>query len=138
MCKALHINYNILAKRNHKGFLVEKFHRFINKTIAIATEDRDTNDVFVTAGVVAGYAWTSSPTDGINILHSVPAIGRELRFPLKIVLNALPPIVSNNTESVFSYLRLKDSNRYFSFTVLKILIENRRTIYAERINNILL
>ena len=106
MCKALHINYNILAKRNHKGLLVEKFHRFINKAIAIATEDRNTNDVFVAAGVAAGCAWNSSPTDGTDILRSVPALGRELRSLLDIDLSALPPIVSNNADSVVSYYDL--------------------------------
>ena len=40
MCKALNIKYDILAKRNHKGFLVEKIHRVLNKTITIAVEDR--------------------------------------------------------------------------------------------------
>ena len=33
MCKALQINYEILAKRNHGGLLVEKFYRFLNKAI---------------------------------------------------------------------------------------------------------
>ena len=54
MCKVLHINYDNLAKRNHKGLLVEKCHRFINKTITIAAEDRDTNDVFVVVDNAAG------------------------------------------------------------------------------------
>ena len=31
MCKALKINYDILAKRKHKGLLVDKFNRFVNK-----------------------------------------------------------------------------------------------------------
>ena len=44
MYKALHINYDILAKRNHKGLLVEKFNRFINNDITITAEDRDIND----------------------------------------------------------------------------------------------
>ena len=53
MCKTLNINYNILAKRNSKGLLVEKFHRFINKSITILAEDRDTNNTFVAASVTA-------------------------------------------------------------------------------------
>ena len=28
MCKSLKLNYDILAKRNHKGLSVEHFHRF--------------------------------------------------------------------------------------------------------------
>ena len=135
MCKALHINYEILAKRNHKGLLVEKFHRFLNKAITIAAEDRGTNDIFVAAGVAAGYAWNSSPIDGTGILRSVPAIGRELRFPLDVDISALPALVTNNADSVISYLRLTDNNRHFATTILKILIEDRRDTHAERINH---
>ena len=56
MFKALNTNYDILAKRNHKGLLVEKFHRFFNKAITIAAEDRGTNDILVATSVSAGYA----------------------------------------------------------------------------------
>ena len=76
MCKVLRINYEILAKRNHKRLLVEKFHRFLNKAITITVVDRGTNDVFVVAGVAVGYAWNSSPIGGTEILRSVPAIRR--------------------------------------------------------------
>ena len=50
MCKELIINYDILAKINYKGLLVEKFHRLINETITIIVEDRGKNDDFVAAG----------------------------------------------------------------------------------------
>ena len=49
-------------------------------------------------------------------------------------MSALPPIVFNNAESVVSYLRLIDSNRYFASTILKILVDDQRNIHAERIN----
>ena len=62
-------------------------------------------------------------------------IALELLFSLDIDLSALPPIVFNNAESVVSYLRLIDSNRYFVSIILKILIEDRRTVHTERINN---
>ena len=91
MCKSLNINYDALAKRNHKGLLVENFHRFINMAITIAAEDRETSDLFVAAGVAAGYAWNSSPIDGTDILRSIYEIDRELRFPLDIDLRGLPP-----------------------------------------------
>ena len=35
MCKSLNINYDVLAKRNHKSLLVEKFHRYIIMAITI-------------------------------------------------------------------------------------------------------
>ena len=46
MCEVLNLNYNIFAKRNHKGLSVEHFHRFLNKSVTIATEERGTNDIF--------------------------------------------------------------------------------------------
>ena len=85
MCKSFNIKYDVLAKRSHKDLLVEKFHRFINKAIKIAAEDRGTNNIFVAAGVAVGYAWNSSPIDGTDIIRSVPTIGRELRFPLILI-----------------------------------------------------
>ena len=42
---------DILAKRDHKGLLVDKFHRFLNKAITIAVEDRGINDIFVAISV---------------------------------------------------------------------------------------
>ena len=103
--------------------------------IRAVAEDKRTNDIFVAASVATGYAWNNSPIDGTGILCSILVIGRELRFPLDVGLSALPSIVSNNAESVVSYLRLTDSNRYFASTILKILVEDRRIIHVERINN---
>ena len=135
MCNSLNLNHDVLAKRNHKGLTVEHFHRFLNKSVTIAAEDRGTNDTFVPAGIAAGYAWNSSPIDGTDILRSIPAIGRELHFPLDINLSALPKLVHNSGQSALDYLKLTDSSRHFSSSILKILIEDRRTAHAERINN---
>ena len=46
MCDALNLNHNVLARRNHKSLTVEHFHRFLNKNVTIAAEDRGTNDTF--------------------------------------------------------------------------------------------
>ena len=64
MCKVLNISFDILAKINHKGLLVEKIHRLIVKSITITAEDRETNFVFFTVGVATDYEWNSSPIDG--------------------------------------------------------------------------
>ena len=62
-------------------------------------------------------------------------IRRELRFSLEIDISALPTLVTNNANSVISYLCLTDTNRHFAAAILKILIEDRRDTHAERINN---
>ena len=77
MCKALKLNYDILAKRNHKELSVEHFHRFLNKATTITMKDRQSNDVFVPAGIAAGYAWNSATIDDTDILPSTVAIGRD-------------------------------------------------------------
>ena len=135
MCTALELNYDILTKRNHKGLTVKHFHRFLNKAATIAMEDRQGNDVFVPTGIAAGYAWNSAPIDDTDILRSTVSIGREFSFPIDINLSALPQLTQNIAQSTIDYLRLTDSNRRFSSSILKILIEDRRTMHAERVNN---
>ena len=46
MCDVLSLNYDVMAKRNHKGLTVEHFHHLLNKSVAIAAEDRGTNEFF--------------------------------------------------------------------------------------------
>ena len=135
MCDALNLNYDVFAKRIHKGLTVEHFHRFLNKSITISAEDCGTNDVFVPAGIATGYAWNSVPIDGTDILCSIPTIGRELYFLIDINLSVLPKLAHNSGQAALDYLKLTDSSRHFSSSILKILIEDRGTAHAERINN---
>ena len=111
--KAAFTAFECAAKRNQKSLLVEKFHSFLNKVVTIAASDRGTLDCFVEAGISAGYAWNSAPIDGTDIIRSIPAIGRELRFPLDITLTALPTLTSNRANYVVEYLRLTDKDRIF-------------------------
>ena len=90
---------------------LEHSHRFLNKSVTIAAEDRGTNDIFVPAGIAAGYAWNSAPKDSTDILRSIPAISRELHFPLDIILSALPKFVNNSGQSALDYLKLTDSSK---------------------------
>ena len=115
--------------------LVEKFHRFLNKAVTITVGDSKTLGCFTEAGIVAGYAWNSTPIDGTDIIRSIPTIGRELKFPIDISSTSLPPLISNQTDSVVKYLRLTDSSNHFATEILKIFIEDRRTVHHERINN---
>ena len=56
MCKALNINCNIFAKRNHKGIFVDNVHRFIKKAITIAAKNKGEHNIFVVTCVAAGNA----------------------------------------------------------------------------------
>ena len=126
MCQSLNLNYNVLAKHNHKDLSVEYFHRFLNKSVIIATEDCGTNDIFVPAGITAGYAWNSA---------LIPNIGKKTSFSFGLNLNVAPKVIQNNAQAIFEYLKLTDSNRHFSSSILKTDIEDRRTSHTERINS---
>ena len=117
MCNALNLNYDVLAKRNHKGLTVKNVHRFLNKSVTIAAEDRGTDDIFVPAGITTGYAWNSAPIDDTDILYSIPAIGRELHFLIDINLNVLPKLAHNSGQTALDYLKLTDSSRHFSSSI---------------------
>ena len=118
MCEALNLNHDVLAKRNHKDLTVEHFHRFIT----IATEEHNTDDIFVPAYVADGYAWNSVPINGTYILRSILAIGCEFHLILDISLNALPKLMRNNGQAILDYLKLTDSSRHFSTSILKFLL----------------
>ena len=135
MCQALNLNYDVLAKGNHKGLSVEHFHRFLNKSVTIAAEECGTNDIFFPASIAAAYAWNSAPIDGTDIIRSIPAINQALRFTLDINLNAVPRLIQNNSQATLDYLNFTTFYRYFASSILKVLIEDRRTAHAERINN---
>ena len=80
----MNIKFYVAAARNHRTVGVERFHRFLNHSTTIYAEERGTSECFVECGMILAYAWNASPIDGIDIIKSVPAIGRELKFPLDI------------------------------------------------------
>ena len=116
--------------------LVEKFHQFLNKSVAIAVGDRKTLRYFTEAGVVKKYACNSVPIDGTDYIRSISTIGRALKFPLDISMNALPQLTVNQADFVIKYLCRADSSKYFSIEILKILIEDRCVVHREWIKTI--
>ena len=103
--------------------------------MTIAAEERDTTNIFVFAGITAGYSWNSAPIDGTDILCRILVIGRELKFSLDINLNTMPKLVQYNTNAALYYLKLTGSSRNFSSSILKILIEDLRITHTESIDN---
>ena len=113
---------------------MKHFHRCHNKSVTIVVDDRGTNDFFP-AGVTADYAWNSTLINGTDILRSIPAIYRELRFPIDVNFSDLTKLAYNSGHKSLDYLKLTASSRHFSSSILKILIEDRRIAHVERINN---
>ena len=134
MCKILRITFWPLARGNHKGLGVEKFHRFLNKTQAIAGQDRDNHEVFLQNTKTSQYAWNSAPIDDTDVMRSVAALGREFRFPMDTELIETPVLNSKDNSALFKYLRDVSTNSTFSTAVLQILVEERRTAHRERWN----
>ena len=122
-------------KRYSQGLTVDNFHRILNKSVFIAAEDHGTNDIFVPAGIATGYAWNIAPIDGTDIFRSIPAIGREVHFPININFSALPKLAYTSSQAALDYSKLTDSSRHFSSSILNIIIEDRRTVNTKRINN---
>ena len=114
MCKVLKINLWPLARGNHKGNSVEKYHRFLNRTQTISSQDRGTNDVLHQNAKTSQYSWNSAPIDEIDIPRCVAAIGREFRFPLDAELLKQPSLNERDNSALFHYLRNVSYNSKFS------------------------
>ena len=134
VCAILTIDLHVAARGNHKAVGVEHFHRFLNKAVAIAANDRGTNTVFVEAAHTAAYAWNSSPIDGTDIIRSVPAVGRPFRFPFDLSLAPTPTPTQQQASDVHAFLRLAGPTTQFAEQVLRLLTEERRAIHRERAN----
>jgi hypothetical protein len=134
MCKTLDIRFHAAARGNHKAVSVERYFRFLNKAVAIAANDRNTNQIFVETAQCAAYAWNSSCIDGTDIVRSVAAVGREFQFPLDMTLQPPPIPVHGDVFSVHSFLRLAQRNSNFAVDILQLLTDERRTYHRERIN----
>ena len=134
VCSILNIDIHVAARGNHKAVGVEHFHRFLNKAVAIAANDRGTNTVFVEASHTAAYAWNSSPIDGTDIIRSVPAVGRPFRFPFDLSLSPTPTPTMQQATDVHAFLRLAGPTTQFAEQVLRLLTEERRAIHRERAN----
>ena len=90
MCTALKINFWPLARGNHKGLLVERYHSYLNKTQIISGQDRGTHLSIVQNSKTSQYAWNSVPIDNTDVPRILAAVGHELQFPFDIELSCIP------------------------------------------------
>ena len=72
------------------------------------------------------YAWSSATIDNIDISQSLAAVGREIRFPLDIELNALPELNGKSKSTLHNYLWDVSSDAEFSTSVVQVLVEEQR------------
>ncbi len=86
----LQIRLHPAARGNHKAVSVERFFCYLNKAVAIDKNDRDTLNIWVPAAMLAAYTWNGSAIKGTHIIWSVPAVGREFKFPIDMALGGTP------------------------------------------------
>ena len=134
MCNALDIKLWPLARGNHKGLLVEKYHRFLNKTQAIIGAETGTHMSFLQNYKTSQYGWNSAPIDDTDIPRSIAAVGRHFKFPMDVKLAGSPTLNSENNSALYKYLRDVSNDSAFATSVLQVLIEERRTTHRERWN----
>jgi hypothetical protein len=135
MCKILNVTLWPLSRGNHKGLSVERYHRFLNKTQAIAGHSVGTHEVFSRNVRLSAYAWNSAPIDGTDIIRSFVAVGHDFRFPFDVNFSNTPSLNVDNAE-LFSYLRSMGQDSQFATHTLQILIEDRREAHRLRVNKL--
>jgi hypothetical protein len=115
--------------------VVERFRVFLNKTLRIATNDRDSiKGVYIPASALATFAWNSAPIDGTDIVRSVPAVGWEFKFPFNFEYVQSPTISEHKASAIHEYLTLAGNNGRFSGEIIKLLLEEKHMIQREKIN----
>ena len=134
MCDILDITYWPLARGNHHGLSVERYHRYLNKTQTIQGANVGTHDNFKRNVLVSAYGWNSAPIDGTNIVRSIPAVGREFRFPLDTKNLPLPPLNDLNNSVLLPYLQEIGTESETATSILQLLIEDRRHQHKQRHN----
>jgi len=97
MCASLNIRFHVVSKYNHKVIGIEKFNKLLNHAQKISTEERGASESFVEVAMATSYAWNPSLVEGADIIRSMPAIGRELRFPLDINLTETPVVIDSQS-----------------------------------------
>jgi hypothetical protein len=122
MCKILGLCFHAAARAcNHKAVNIERFFCFLNQAMTINTNDRGTNQVFIESTQCATFAWNSSPINSSDIVRSIAAVGRKIKFPLDISLQESLIILDADVYAVHSSLRLAQAHSTFSVSILALL-----------------
>ena len=135
MCNRLGFIFWPLSRGNHKALGVEKYHRFLNKTQTIVSQDSGTHHSFHENSKTSQYAWNSAPIDDTDIPRCLAAVGRHFKFPMDVALSADPTLNDDSQSALFTYLRDVSNDSQFATAVLQILIEERRTAHRDRWNS---
>ena len=114
MANTLKIRAHVVVARNHKTVEVEGFRNFFNHACKIFGVEREISEYFVECGMFSAYGWNASPIDFTKIIRSIPAICREVKFPMDIHIAKIPTVIDSASKSVVTYLRHIQNDVQFS------------------------
>lgn len=84
--------------------------------------------------MIAVYAWNAMPIDSTDIVRSIPAIGRPLRFQMELSIAALPTPINNAARATVRCLQGISSDSRFACDLVMWLTEERRERHRECLN----
>jgi len=134
MCDLLNLNVHVLSGDNHKGMLVERVNKYLNKGLRILTNERESVRTSDESILLLIYGWNSIPIAGTDLSRSLVAVGREFNFPIDIS-TAKHLELTSTPASVKSYAKdlakLLDATR----SIAKVLLDEQRTAHRELVNS---
>ena len=119
MCTNLGFAYWCLSRGN-RGNSVESYHRFLNKTQAIAGNDRGTHEVYFQNAKTSQYAWNGVHIDNTDITRSMAVVGCDFRFPLAVSLSPAPILNTESNISLFDIISDMSTDSTFSLSILQV------------------
>jgi hypothetical protein len=80
----------------------------------------------------AAYAWNASPIDGMNIIHSFAAVGREFPFPIDIAYSeAIPRLQTSTGDATLQHIEATFPLLFQQREVLSVIQAERRRAHVE-------
>jgi hypothetical protein len=132
--KLLQINLHTASGGNHDPILTERFHVFLNKSLTLFCNERDSIRTSTEGIQLCCYAWNSAPVTGTDFSRSLIVTGREFRFPIEYTpsknINLTP-----STQSIENYARTQELLLSKSREIFKILIHEHRAMHREYVNS---
>ena len=122
MYTALKIHSWPLARENHKVLLVERYHRYLNKTQTIAGQDRGTHLSILQNAKKSQYDWNRTPIENTDVPRSISAVGCEFLFPLDIDISGITNLRDEKGTTLYKYLFGVFANLAFANSVVQVLV----------------
>ena len=117
MCNRFGFIFWPLSRWNHKGFIVERHHRFLNNTQTIVGHDCGTQ-FFIENSKTSQNVINSAPIDDTDINQCLATVSRHFKFPMDVALSSFPTMNDPDHSTLYNYLRDISNNALFATIVL--------------------